>query len=151
MAKLRVTLACGDYDLLSPLISGVVQPPGMELNLLTMASPERHGRMLRHEEFDVCELSLVAYLLSWERKRSFTAIPVFPHRRFRHGYMVKRAGCGVDRRLAGAEQLLAAPDGLGVRADGLGGVGGGDGLAIGHPRNVFQVAPVAHRSFTRGS
>jgi len=97
MAKLRVTLACGDYDLLSPLITGAVQPPGMELNVLTMASPERHGRMLRHEEFDVCELSLVAYLLSWERKRSFTAIPVFPHRRFRHGYMVKRAGCGIEK------------------------------------------------------
>jgi 4,5-dihydroxyphthalate decarboxylase len=97
MSKLRVTLACGDYDLLSPLITGAVQPPGMELNVLTMASPERHGRMLRHEEFDVCELSLVAYLLSWERKRSFTAIPVFPHRRFRHGYMVKRAGCGIEK------------------------------------------------------
>jgi len=97
MAKLRVTLACGDYDLLSPLIAGEVQPPGMELNVLTMASPERHGRMLRHEEFDVCELSLIAYLLSWERKRSFTAIPAFPHRRFRHGYMVKRAGCGIEK------------------------------------------------------
>ncbi len=97
MAKLRATLACGDYDLLSPLIAGVVQPPGMELNVLTMASPERHGRMLRHEEFDVCELSLVAYLLSWERKRPFTAIPVFPHRRFRHGYMVKRTDSGIEK------------------------------------------------------
>jgi 4,5-dihydroxyphthalate decarboxylase len=97
MAKLRATLACGDYDLLSPLIAGVVQPPGMELNVLTMASPERHGRMLRHEEFDVCELSLVAYLLSWERRRPFTAIPVFPHRRFRHGYMVKRTDSGIEK------------------------------------------------------
>jgi 4,5-dihydroxyphthalate decarboxylase len=97
MAKLKVTLACGDYDLLKPLIDGVVQAPGMELNVLTMASPERHGRMLRHEEFDVCELSLVAYLLSWERKRPFTAIPVFPHRRFRHSYMVKRNNCGIEK------------------------------------------------------
>jgi 4,5-dihydroxyphthalate decarboxylase len=97
MARLNVTLACGDYDLLKPLIAGVVQPPGMELNVLTMASPERHGRMLRHEEFDVCELSLVAYLLSWERKRPYVAIPVFPHRRFRHGYMVKRTGCGIEK------------------------------------------------------
>jgi 4,5-dihydroxyphthalate decarboxylase len=97
MAKLNVTLACGDYDFLRPLIDGTVQPPGMELNVLTMASPERHGRMLRHEEFDVCELSLVAYLLSWERQRPFTAIPVFPHRRFRHGYMVKRNGCGIEK------------------------------------------------------
>ena len=97
MAKVKATLACGDYDLLRPLVDGTVEPPGMELNVLTMASPERHGRMLRHEEFDICELSLVAYLLSWERKRAFTAIPVFPHRRFRHGYMVKRTSCGIEQ------------------------------------------------------
>lgn len=97
MAKLRLTLACGSYDLLRPLIEGTVAPPGIDLNVLTMASPERHGRMLRHEEFDVCELSLVAYLVARDQGRGFTAIPVFPHRRFRHKYMVKRAGCGIDK------------------------------------------------------
>ena len=61
MAKLQLTLACGDYDFLRPLINGEVQPQGIELNVLTMPSPERHGRMLRHEEFDVCELSLVGF------------------------------------------------------------------------------------------
>lgn len=97
MAKLQLTLACGYYDLLRPLMEGVVQPAGIELNTLTMASPERHGRMLRHEEFDVCELSLVAYLVAWDQGRGFTAIPVFPHRRFRHGYMVKRTQCGIEK------------------------------------------------------
>ena len=97
MSKLSVTLACGSYDLLRPLIEGTVAPPGVDLNVLTMASPERHGRMLRHAEFDVCELSLVAYLVARDQGRGFTAIPVFPHRRFRHGYMVKRTGCGIDK------------------------------------------------------
>jgi 4,5-dihydroxyphthalate decarboxylase len=97
MAKLKLTLACGYYDLLRPLIEGVVQADGIELNVLTMASPERHGRMLRHEEFDVCELSLVSYLVARDRGRGFYAIPVFPHRRFRHGYMVKRTGCGIEK------------------------------------------------------
>ncbi len=97
MSKLRLSLACGAYDLVRPLIEGVVVPPGMDLNVLTMASPERHGRMLRHEEFDVCELSLVAYLVARDQGRSFTAIPVFPHRRFRHSYMVKRADCGIEK------------------------------------------------------
>jgi len=60
MPRLQLTLACGAYDLLRPLIEGVVTPAGIDLNVLTMATPERHGRMLRHEEFDVCELSLVA-------------------------------------------------------------------------------------------
>jgi 4,5-dihydroxyphthalate decarboxylase len=95
MSRLQLTLACGAYDLLRPLIEGVVTPAGIDLNVLTMASPERHGRMLRHEEFDVCELSLVAYLVALDQKRTFRAIPVFPHRRFRHGYMVKRADAGI--------------------------------------------------------
>src|SRR6185295_11959836 len=64
MAKLNLTLACGDYDLLRPLIEGAARAPGIDFNALTMASPERHGRMLRHQEFDVCELSLVAYLVA---------------------------------------------------------------------------------------
>jgi 4,5-dihydroxyphthalate decarboxylase len=97
MAKLNLTLACGAYDLLRPLIEGVIVPAGIDLNVLTMASPERHGRMLRHEEFDVCELSLVAYLVALDQGRTFRAIPVFPHRRFRHGYMVKRMNCGVEK------------------------------------------------------
>jgi 4,5-dihydroxyphthalate decarboxylase len=97
MAKLKLTLACGDYDFLRPLINGEIQPQGVELNVLTMPSPERHGRMLRHEEFDVCELSLVGYLVARDRGCGYNAIPVFPHRRFRHRYMVKRANCGIEK------------------------------------------------------
>lgn len=97
MSQLKLSLACGAYDLLRPLIEGTVVPSGIDLNVLTMASPERHGRMLRHEEFDICELSLVAYLIAWDQQKAFTAIPVFPHRRFRHGYMVKRTDCGIDK------------------------------------------------------
>ena len=97
MSKLKLTLACGDYDFLRPLINGEIQPQGIELNVLTMPSPERHGRMLRHEEFDVCELSLVGYLVSRDKGCNYNAIPVFPHRRFRHQYMVKRTGCGIEK------------------------------------------------------
>src|SRR5688572_13046677 len=97
MAKLNLTLACGDYDFLRPLINGEIQPQGIELNVLTMPSPERHGRMLRHEEFDICELSLIGYLVSRDKGCNYNAIPVFPHRRFRHQYMVKRTGCGIEK------------------------------------------------------
>jgi 4,5-dihydroxyphthalate decarboxylase len=97
MSKLKLSLACGPYDLLRPLIDQEVAPAGIDLNPLTMASPERHGRMLRYEEFDICELSLIAYLIAREQRKGFTAIPVFPHRRFRHLYMVKRVGCGIEK------------------------------------------------------
>jgi 4,5-dihydroxyphthalate decarboxylase len=97
MARLKLTLACGDYDLLRPLVDGTALAPGIEFNVLTMRSPERHGRMLRHAEFDVCELSLVAYLVARDQGAAITAIPVFPHRRFRHGYVVKRTGAGIEK------------------------------------------------------
>jgi 4,5-dihydroxyphthalate decarboxylase len=94
---LNLTLACGKYDLVRALASGEAQAPGIDLNVLTMASPERHGRMLRHQEFDICELSLVGYLVARDQGGAFTAIPVFPHRRFRHGYVIKRANAAIDK------------------------------------------------------
>ncbi|HEY6864438.1 MAG TPA: hypothetical protein VI319_11120 [Burkholderiales bacterium] len=97
MAALPLSLACGPYDLLRPLVDGAARAPGIDFTVLTMASPERHGRMLRHREFDVCELSLVGYLVARDQGAAFNAIPVFPHRRFRHGFVWKRAGCGVER------------------------------------------------------
>jgi 4,5-dihydroxyphthalate decarboxylase len=97
MAQLELSLACGNYDLLRGLVDGRAAAPGIDCDVLTMASPERHGRMLRHQEFDVCELSLVAYLVARDQGAAFTAIPVFPHRRFRHGYVVKRMNGGIEK------------------------------------------------------
>src|SRR5581483_7731341 len=62
MGDIRLTLACGDYDLTRALIDGTVRPPGVELTVLPMPSPERHWRMMRFEEFDIAELSMSHYL-----------------------------------------------------------------------------------------
>jgi 4,5-dihydroxyphthalate decarboxylase len=93
-----LTLACGEYDLTEALHTGDVEPKGVDLTTVTYESPERHWRMLRHQEFDVCELSMGSYLASRSDPEAFpfTAITVFPHRRFRHSYMFKRADAGVD-------------------------------------------------------
>jgi 4,5-dihydroxyphthalate decarboxylase len=97
MARLKLTLACGPYDLMGGLIDGTVEVPGVDLNVLTMGSPERHRRMLRHAEFDVCELSLGGYLIARESGGAFTAVPVFPHRRFRHGYVTVNTRAGIAK------------------------------------------------------
>ncbi len=91
MGRLQLSLACGDYDLLRPLVDGTVRAEGMDLVCVTLPSPERHWRMLRHEEFHVCELSLASYLVDRDRTDRFVALPVFPHRRFRHGYVFVRS------------------------------------------------------------
>ncbi len=97
MAKLQLTLACGDYDLTRGLIEGTTPPQGIDLIVLTMPSPERHWRMTKGQEFDVCEFSMASYLASREAGLPFTAIPAFPHRRFRHSFMVVNAKAGIQQ------------------------------------------------------
>jgi len=85
--KVHLTWATGDYELVSPLIDGTVQPEGIELNPLLQDSPERMWRMARHEEYDICEFSFSYYLMTFDRGRDFIAIPAWPHRRFRHSFI----------------------------------------------------------------
>lgn len=89
---IRISMALGDYDINRGLIDGRVRVEGCETSVITgLASPERHWRFLRHEEFDACELSVGSYLASLPEQR-FVAVPAFPHRRFRHHYyFVRRA------------------------------------------------------------
>jgi len=97
MANIRLTLGCGDYDLTRALIDGSVRPAGIDLTVLAMPSPERHWRMMRFEEFDVAELSMSHYLVGQAEGRAFTAIPVFPHRRFRHSFIFCRSDAGIEQ------------------------------------------------------
>jgi 4,5-dihydroxyphthalate decarboxylase len=88
MKKLQLTLACGDYEIVRPLKEGLVQPDGIELTILTaMDSTTRHWRFLRKNEFDLAEVSSSSYIISRDRDMPFRAIPVFLHRRFRHGFI----------------------------------------------------------------
>jgi len=84
MARLKITFSCTNLDRARPLIDGSVQPEGIDLNIIIVSVPERHDRMTRHLEFDACEYSFATYLPARERGLPITAIPVFPHRQFRH-------------------------------------------------------------------
>jgi 4,5-dihydroxyphthalate decarboxylase len=96
MAKLKLTIACGDYDIVRPLIDGTLQAGGLDLVFLTDMGPrERHWRMGRKHEFDVCEENVAAYFMIRERGEPVTAIPVFLHRRFRHGFVFVNTKSGV--------------------------------------------------------
>src|SRR5437660_110100 len=107
--KLELSLACGDYEITRPLIEGTVKPDGIDLTVLTHAgSRERHWRMARSNEYDVCEFNTCAYFMARERGVAWTAIPVFLHRRFRHGFVfvntakkIKAPGDLIGRRVGG--------------------------------------------------
>lgn len=96
--KLHLTLACGDYEIVRPLMEGSVKPDGIELTVLThMTSDVRHWRMIRNREFDVAELSMSNYLIAKFKGLPFAAIPVFLHRRFRHGFIFINVHKGIEK------------------------------------------------------
>jgi 4,5-dihydroxyphthalate decarboxylase len=96
--KLHLTLATGDYESVRALKEGAVKPDGIELTILTdMTADVRHWRMLRNREFDVAELSMSNYLMAKFTGLPFAAIPVFLHRRFRHGFVFLNASKGITK------------------------------------------------------
>jgi 4,5-dihydroxyphthalate decarboxylase len=95
MAKLRLTLACWDYDRTRPLKDGVVRPEGVELNVVNAPVQEIFHRMARFREFDVSEFSCSTYTVLRGRGEPFIAIPVFPSRVFRHSAIFVNTGAGI--------------------------------------------------------
>jgi len=89
MSKIKLTMALEHYDRHVPFFDGTIQPENIDLTVLQvgqstalMDGDNRHGRMLKDGEFDVCEVSLSKYLMAKSRGWPFTAIPVFPRRLF---------------------------------------------------------------------
>jgi 4,5-dihydroxyphthalate decarboxylase len=70
----------------------------VNLTTVNYPNPVRFSRMVRNLEFDACELSMGTYLATRRNAERFpfTAIPVFPFRKFRHAYMYARADADVD-------------------------------------------------------
>src|SRR5215831_9789747 len=63
LKKIALTLACGDYEIVRPLLKEKVEVDGVDLTILTdMDSATRHWRFLRNGEFDVAEVSASSYL-----------------------------------------------------------------------------------------
>lgn len=97
MERLRLTLSCNEYDRTRFLVDGTVQAEGIDLEILSLPSEERHRRFSRDLEFDVCELQMGVFLGWIGRGAPFSAIPVFPHRKFCHGNVLIHAASGIQR------------------------------------------------------
>lgn len=98
MSKLTLTVAAGDYDIVRALKEGAVEAEGLNLIFLSEMGPrERHWRMGRNHEFDVCEENVGAYYMIRDQGQPLTAIPVFLHRRFRHGFVFINTKAGIKK------------------------------------------------------
>ena len=92
---LKISIALDRYDRHFPFFDGTVKPPaGLELDVKQVGQSvalrdgiDRHGRMIHHNEFDVCEFSMSSYLMAKARQMPITAIPVFPRRLFSQSQM----------------------------------------------------------------
>lgn len=95
-SSVHLSLACGDYEIVRALLEGEAQAEGLDLTFLTgMDSTTRHWRFLRNQEFDVAELSCSSYLVARDQGMEIDAIPVFLHRRFRHGFVFINSTKGI--------------------------------------------------------
>ena len=97
MEKLRLTLSCNEYDRTRFLVDGTVQAEGIALDIIALPSEQRHARFARNLEFDVCELQMGVFLGWIGRGAPFSAIPVFPHRKFCHGNVVVCSASDIRR------------------------------------------------------
>lgn len=105
MTKLPITFACGPYDRMEALNLGIIQPEGIDLRYIAIqSSPEIFARMIKTRSFDVAEMSLAHYfIMRTHGEFPYMAIPVFPSRVFRHGYIFvnKHAGISTAKDLEG--------------------------------------------------
>jgi len=117
MSRLRLSLGCWNYDRTRGLLEGRIQPDGIDLTYLNMPVEETFFRMLRHQEFDVAEMSLSSYTVSlFKEKKNFIAIPVFPSRFFRHSCIYVNAKSGIreprdliGKKIGNPEYQMTAP------------------------------------------
>lgn len=126
MPKLRLTLACWNYDRTRALMEDRIPIDGIELNYLNLPVEETFFRMMRGQEFDAAEMSLSSYTISLFRENPpFIAIPVFPSRSFRHSSIYVNSGSGIQepkdligKRVGNPEfQLTAVVWARGILAD----------------------------------
>src|SRR6202008_1132607 len=117
MSKLRLSMACWNYDRTRALLEDRIPIDGIDLTYLNLPVEETFFRMLRHHEFDVAEMSLSSYVVSLFRKpQPFIAIPVFPSRFFRHSSIYVNAAAGIrtpkdliGKRVGNPEYQMTAP------------------------------------------
>jgi 4,5-dihydroxyphthalate decarboxylase len=77
---------------------GIIQPEGIDLQYLAIQSPpEIFARMIKTRSFDVAEMSMAHYMIMRARGEfPYIAIPVFPSRVFRHGYIFINKNAGIE-------------------------------------------------------
>jgi len=97
--KLRLSMMVGSYEIVRALKEGAVKPKGIELIVAKYpGTRDIHDLVARGEACDVNEFNGGAYVVQKHSGRGdITAIPVFLHRRFRHGFITINRSKGIAK------------------------------------------------------
>ena len=97
--KLRLTMMTGDYEIVRALKDGTVQPKGIELVAGHYPGTRNiHEQVAHGQGCDINEYNGGHYVVQKAHGRDdITAIPVFLHRRFRHGFIYINTSKGIRR------------------------------------------------------
>src|SRR3546814_6370423 len=96
MADPTHTVACSDYERVTPLRDGRVRVPGYAVVPVVRKSEQTFPRTFQRQEFDISELSVSSYFLQLSRgEAGYVAIPAFVSRAFRHGAIYVRTDRGI--------------------------------------------------------
>jgi 4,5-dihydroxyphthalate decarboxylase len=107
MGNVSLTMACGPYDRFEALRTGTVRSEGIDLTYLAIQSPpEIFAQMVKKGSFDISEMSASMYITLKAQRQDdfpFIALPIFPLRMFRHGFIFinKRSGIKHPKDLEG--------------------------------------------------
>ncbi len=92
MNNYKISLASRYYDRTDAIIRGLVKPADFDLKVFQIDHVQSLFTRMFRGEFDVSEFSLAEFVYYTSRdKCDFIAIPVFPSRIFRHGYIFSNA------------------------------------------------------------
>lgn len=97
--KLRLTMLTGNYEIVRALKDGTVRPKGIDLIVGSYPGTSSiHDHVARGKACDINEYNGGHYVVQKAHGRGdITALPVFLHRRFRHGFIYINTGKGIDR------------------------------------------------------
>ena len=96
MNKLRISMACCDYDRCRALFDGRAPIEGCEVSAVPIEPEEAFHRAFKFNEFDVSEISMSSHTLMTSRgQNAYVGVPAFVSRLFRHSGIYIRTDRGI--------------------------------------------------------
>lgn len=94
---ITITCCIRDYPFTEPLKSGRIKVPGVKFDFVTVKPHiAAFRRMVRQQEFDICEIAPTTYVIARGYNVPIIALPIFFVRRFHHDGLLARPDSGIQ-------------------------------------------------------